>query len=177
MHLGKRLAVIVLTCGLSAVLVGCGFHLKGNNPSSAPVTYSVMSLSLPPNTEELQEKLAVYLGAAGVQLSNAPNAYVLRVLDYTPRRLELNGKLVETLLRLNVTFRIEDARGNPVTEPRTIVATRTYQYDIETVNTDDQEQVFLKQVLIDDVAQQIARQISSNRLPLANPETPTQPAQ
>lgn len=177
MHLGKRLAVIVLTCGLSAGLFGCGFHLKGNNPSSVPVTYSVMSLSLPPNTEELQEKLAVYLGAAGVQLSNAPNAYVLRVLDYTPRRLELNGKLVETLLRLNVTFRIEDARGNPVTEPRTIVATRTYQYDIETVNTDDQGQVFLKQVLIDDVAQQIARQISSNRLPLAKPETPTQPAQ
>jgi LPS-assembly lipoprotein len=102
MHLGKHLAAIVLTCGLSAGLVGCGFHLKGTNPSSAPVAYSVMSLSLPPNTEELQEKLAVYLGAAGVQLSNAPNAYVLRVLDYTPRRLELNGKLVETLLRLNV---------------------------------------------------------------------------
>ncbi|MEK5746020.1 hypothetical protein VXE41_24465, partial [Acinetobacter variabilis] len=76
--------------------------------SSVPVAYSVMSLALPANTEELQEKLAIYLGAAGVQLSNSPNAYVLRVLDYTPRRLELNGKLVETLLRLNVTFRIED---------------------------------------------------------------------
>jgi len=136
-----------------------------------------MSLSLPPNTEELQEKLAVYLGAAGVQLSNAPNAYVLRVLDYTPRRLELNGKLVETLLRLNVTFRIEDAQGNPITEPRTVVATRTYQYDIETVNTDDQEQKYLNQVIIDDVAQQIARQISSNRLPLAKQNTSAQPAQ
>ncbi|MGO1157312.1 hypothetical protein [Acinetobacter sp.] len=177
MHLGKHLAAIVLTCGLSAGLVGCGFHLKGTNPSSAPVAYSVMSLSLPPNTEELQEKLAVYLGAAGVQLSNAPNAYVLRVLDYTPRRLELNGKLVETLLRLNVTFRIEDAQGNPITEPRTVVATRTYQYDIETVNTDDQEQKYLNQVIIDDVAQQIARQISSNRLPLAKQNTSVQPAQ
>ena len=31
MHLGKRLAAIVLTCGLSAGLVGCGFHLKGTN--------------------------------------------------------------------------------------------------------------------------------------------------
>ena len=167
MHLGKRLAEIVLTCGLSAGLVGCGFHLKGTNPSSAPVAYSVMSLSLPPNTEELQEKLAVYLGAAGVQLSNAPNAYVLRVLDYTPRRLELNGKLVETLLRLNVTFRIEDAQGNPITEPRTVVATRTYQYNVETVNTDDQEKYYLNQVIVDDVAQQIVRQISSNRLPPA----------
>ncbi len=44
MHLGKHLAAIVLTCGLSAGLVGCGFHLKGTNPSSAPVAYSVMSL-------------------------------------------------------------------------------------------------------------------------------------
>lgn len=176
MHLGKRLAAIVLTCGLSAGLVGCGFHLKGTNPSSVPVTYSVMSLALPANTEDLQEKLAIYLGAAGVQLTNSSNGYVLRVLDYTPRRMELNGKLVETLLRLSVTFRIEDAQGNPVTEPRTVIATRTYQYDIETVNTDDQEQVFLKQVLVDDVAQQIARQISSNRLPLAKPDASAQPA-
>ncbi len=171
MHLGKRLAAIVLTCGLSAGLVGCGFHLKGTNPSSAPVAYSVMNLALPANTDDLQEKLAIYLGATGVQLSNSPNAYVLRVLDYTPRRLELNGKLVETLLRLSVTFRIEDAQGHPITEPRTVIATRSYQYDIETVNTDDQEQVFLKQVLIDDIAQQIARQISSNRLPLANTDS------
>jgi len=57
------------------------------------------------------------------------------------------------------------------------VATRTYQYDIETVNTDDQEQKYLNQVIIDDVAQQIARQISSNRLPLAKQNTSAQPAQ
>jgi len=166
MRLGNRLAAIVLTCGLGAGLVGCGFHLKGINPSMTPIAYQKINLVMPANTEALQEKLAVYLGAAGVQLSNQPDAYTLRILDYTPRRLELNGKLVETLLRLNVTFRIEDAQGNPITEPRTLLATRTYQYDIETVNTDDQEQKYLNEVLIDDIAQQIARQLSSNRLPL-----------
>ena len=166
MRLGNRLAVIVLTCGLSAGLVGCGFHLKGMNPSVAPIAYQKLNLIMPANTEELEEKLVMYLGAAGVQLSNQPDAYTLRILDYTPRRLELNGKLVETLLRLNVTFRIEDAQGKPLTEPRTLLATRSYQYDIETVNTDDQEQKYLNQVIIDDIAQQIARQISSNRLPL-----------
>lgn len=168
MHLGKRLAAIVLTCGLSAGLVGCGFHLKGTNPTVAPVAYSKMRLALPAQAEELQEKLSIYLGAAGVQLSNSNDAYLLRVLNYSPRRLELNGKLVETMLRLNVTFRIEDAQGNPVTEPRTVVATRSYQYDVATVNTDDQEQKFLRDVMIDDVAQQIVRQISSNRLPAAS---------
>lgn len=168
MHLGKRLAAIVLTCGLSAGLVGCGFQLKGTNPTVAPVAYSKMRLALPAQAEELQEKLSIYLGAAGVQLSNSNDAYLLRVLNYSPRRLELNGKLVETMLRLNVTFRIEDAQGNPVTEPRTVVATRSYQYDVATVNTDDQEQKFLRDVMIDDVAQQIVRQISSNRLPAAS---------
>lgn len=167
MHLVQRAAAIVLTLGLGAGLTGCGFHLKGTSPNVAPVAYANMSLALPQNTEELEEKLNIYLGAAGVRISNNPNNYVLRVLDYSPRRLELNGKLVETLLRLNVTFRIEDAQGNPVTEPRTVMASRSYQYDVATVNTDDQEQKFLNQVIIDDVAQQIARQISSNRLPLA----------
>lgn len=175
MHLVQRVAAVVLTLGLSASLVGCGFHLKGMNPTTAPAAYSKMSLALPNNTEELHEKLAIYLGATGVQLSNNPDAYVLRVLEYTPQRHELNGKLVETLLRLTVTFRIEDAQGKPVTEPRTVMATRSYQYDVATVNTDDQEQKFLNQVIIDDVAQQIARQISSNRLPLATQRT-AQPA-
>lgn len=165
MHLVQRVAAIVLTLGLSASLVGCGFHLKGMNPTTAPVAYSKMRLVLPNNTEELQEKLAVYLGATGIQLSENPDAYVLRVLDYTPQRHELNGKLVETLLRLTVTFRIEDAQGQPVTESRTITASRSYQYNVETVNTDDQEQKYLNQVIIDDLAQQIVRQIASNRLP------------
>lgn len=165
MHLVQRVAAIVLTLGLSASLVGCGFHLKGTNLTTAPVAYSKMRLVLPNNTEELQEKLAVYLGATGIQLSENPDAYVLRVLDYTPQRHELNGKLVETLLRMTVTFRIEDAQGQPVTEPRTITASRSYQYNVETVNTDDQEQKYLNQVIIDDLAQQIVRQIASNRLP------------
>lgn len=165
MHLVQRVAAIVLTLGLSASLVGCGFHLKGMNPSTSPVVYSKMRLVLPNNTEDLEEKLAVYLGATGVQLSNSSDAYVLRILDYKPQRHELNGKLVETLLRLTVTFRIEDGQGNPITEPRSITASRSYQYNVETVNTDDQEKVYLNDVIIDDMAQQIVRQISSNRLP------------
>ena len=44
------------------------------------------------------------------------------------------------------------------------MATRSYQYNDETVNTENQEQTYLTEVLIDDVAQQIVRQISSNRL-------------
>ena len=56
MYLGQRVAAIVLTLGLSAGLVGCGFHLKGTNPSSVPVAYSKMNIVLPANTDTLEEK-------------------------------------------------------------------------------------------------------------------------
>ncbi|WP_173912408.1 LPS assembly lipoprotein LptE [Acinetobacter sp. Marseille-Q1618] len=167
MHLVQRVAAVVLTLGLSAGLVGCDFHLKGTNPKATPLVYTKLNLQLPKNTQELESKLSVYLAASGAQLSNANDAYVLRILDYKPIRHELNGQLIEVLLRLTVTFQIEDQQGNPVTEARTLTASRSYQYDVATVNTDDQQEKYLKQVIVDDIAQQISRQISANRLPKA----------
>ncbi|ENX44647.1 MULTISPECIES: LPS assembly lipoprotein LptE [unclassified Acinetobacter] len=169
MHLAQRAAAIVLTLGLSAGLVGCGFHLKGSNPTAAPLVYNKLTLAMPANTSELENKLSVYLSATGVQLSNANDAYVLRILDYTPRRQLLNGKLTEVLLRLTVTFQIEDRQGKKITEPRTLTASRTYQYDVATVNTDNQQEAYLNRIVIDDVAQQVTRQIAANRLPKAQP--------
>ena len=178
MHLAQRMAAVVLTLGLSAGLVGCGFHLKGTNPQTTPLVYPKLQLIFPENTEALESKLSVYLTADGMQISNANDAYVLRILNYTPYRHELNGTLVETLLRLSVTFQIEDRQGNPVTEPRTVTASRSYQYNVNTVNTDDQQNRYLSQILVDDIAQQISRQISANRLPKARVSAtlPTQPA-
>ena len=171
MHLAQRLAAVVLTLGLGASLVGCGFHLKGTNPQATPLVYTKLQLVLPENTDDLEKKLSVYLAATGVQLSNANDAYVLRVLDYKPIRHELNGKLIEVILRLSVTFQIEDKQGQAITEPRTLTASRSYQYDVATVNTDDQQEKYLKQIIIDDISQQISRQISANRLPKARVNT------
>ena len=52
----------------------------------------------------------------------------------------------------------------------------TLNVHLEGMDQDEAQKLVVRQVLVDDVAQQIARQISSNRLPLAKPETPTQPA-
>ena len=167
MHIAQRFAAIVLTLGLSAGLASCGFQLKGSNPTATPLVYNKLNLVLPDNTDELENRLSIYLSATGVQLSNANDAYVLRILDYTPRRQLLNGKLTEVLLRLTVTFQIKDRQGNKITEPRTLTASRSYQYDVATVNTDNQQEAYLNKIVIDDVAQQITRQIAANRLPKA----------
>ena len=171
MYLGQRIAAIVLTLGLSTSLIGCGFHLRGMNPIDAPV-YSKLKISVPPASDTLEEKLSIYLSSAGVNLSNDPNAKTLNILEYTPSSLDLNGKLRENILRLSVTFRIDDADGNPITEPRTVMATRSFQYDSATVNTENQERNHIYQILIDDVSQQIVRQISSNRLQTVQTVTP-----
>lgn len=179
MHLAPRLASIVLTLGLSASLVGCGFHLKGLSPTSIPVAYPHMKLNLPseamhvvdsnsniiPQNNTLQTKLRTYLSGYGIQFDNAKDAYTLHVIDYSYKRQKLSGRIAEVILHLNVTFQIEDAQGNPVTAPRTIYGVKSYQYNSASVNVDDNEQDYVISNLIDDVAQQMARQISTNRLP------------
>ncbi|MDL4523938.1 LPS assembly lipoprotein LptE [Pseudomonas aeruginosa] len=167
MHLAQRLAAVVLTLGLSE-LSRVWFPFKGTNPTATPLVYKKLSLE-PSKTDDLETQLKVYLTANGVQLSNDNDAYVLRVLEYTPRRQLLNGKLTEVLLRLTVTFQIEDRQGNKITEPRTLTAARSYQYDLATVNTENQQESYLQRIVIDDLAQQITRQISANRLPKAQP--------
>ena len=177
MHLVQRVSAVILTLGLSASLVGCGFHLKGKSIDSIPVQYSRMSITVPSNAENLEQKLALYLSSAGVQLSDAKDAYNLRVIEYKPNLLQLAGTLRQNVLRVTVTFRIEDAAGKPLTDDRTILATRSYQYDAATVNTDNLEEKHIKELLIDDIAQQIARQISSNRLEtISQPNTSTTPS-
>ena len=165
MHVASRLAAVLLTLGLTTTMVGCGFHLKGTQVSNQPILYPKLNLALPQGTSELQKKLSVYLHADGIQLSQAKDANTLRVLEYNPRRTVLNGKLTEVLLRLTVTFQIEDHEGNPITQPRTLSTSRSFQYDSATVNTGNQEESYLNNIMINDIAQQIAQQVSSNRLP------------
>ncbi|MFT4020306.1 MAG: hypothetical protein QM666_02185 [Acinetobacter sp.] len=176
----SRIATILLTLGLSAGMTGCGFHLKGLNSGSAPIVYQHMKLSLPSNAAQLKDsnnitvsqsntlesKLKIYLSGYGVKFDNAADAYTLHVLDYNYRRQKLSGRVAEVILHLNVTFQIEDSRGVAITEPRTINGVKNYQYNVATVNVDDNEEDYLIGILIDDVAQQMARQISTNRLPL-----------
>ncbi|PVZ86109.1 hypothetical protein C9426_17215 [Serratia sp. S1B] len=178
MHLVPRLASVVLTLGLSAGLVGCGFHLKGLSQTSIPVAYPHMKYNNnnPSQGNTLQTKLKIYLSGYGIQFDDAKEAYSLHILEYNYHRQRLNGRVAEVILHLNVTFQIEDAQGRPVTTPRSINGVKSYQYNVATVNVDDNEQDAVISLLIDDVAQQMARQIVTNRLPHLQPapaSTPT----
>lgn len=165
MHLTHRFAAVVLTLGLSESLVGCGFNLVGKSPYATPVAYNNMALSLPTKAEALKEKLIVYLTGNGIHVTTNTHQYTLRVLDYNYRRQKLSGRVAEVILQLNATFQIEEKNGKVITQPRTISSVKSYQYNVATVNVDDNEESYLGNILVDDIAQQMARQIATNRLP------------
>ena len=167
MHLGKRLAAIILTCGLTASFVGCGFHLRGTQSAPIAKNYQTIQLALPEQAESLKKPLTVYLSNLGAKVDQADPTIILRLQDYQQKRQLFSGKLTEVQLRISATFVIEDAQGEQITEPRTVISQRNYQYDIATVNTERQEESYLLRIMQDDIAQQITRQLHANRLPRA----------
>ncbi len=167
MHLIRRFAIIVLTLGLSASFVGCGFQLRGAQTKALPTQYQSIQLLLPNNAQALEKPLTIYLNNLGAQI-NQPQAQTrLNILNYELKRRQFRGKLTEVQLHMSATFQVETMQGEPLTAPRTVISHRSYQYDLATVNTERQEEQFFINVMNDDLAQQIIRQLHTNRLPTA----------
>lgn len=158
---------LCLSIMIALSTTACGFHLKGTPTTTQNIqnlSYPNLTVEIPKEYQILKNPLEAYLSASGIQLNTA-DGKVLKIVDYQFRRQQLNGKLTEILLSLSVTFRIEDAQGKALTQERTVRSYRNYQYDVETVNTENQQEQFLSKIMIDDIAQQISLQISHNRLP------------
>jgi LPS-assembly lipoprotein len=155
--------VPLLCIGLSG-LTACGFHLRGTQSAAISADYQHLQLVMPDIADPLREPLSVYLQSLGANLDNNKQSPILRITEYDAKRQLLSGRLTEVQLILKVTFHIEDSAGQPITAERTIFARRNYQYDIATVNTDNQEEVQLIANMNQDAAQQIARQLHAGRL-------------
>jgi LPS-assembly lipoprotein len=155
---------IPMICLSMAGLAGCGFHLRGTQTAAIPAEYQQLTLNLPKEAKLLDEPLRVYLQSLGVTVNQNKQAPVLKITDYSSVRQLLSGRLTEVQLRLQVTFHIEDSLGNPLTTENTIYARRNYQYAIDTVNTENQEEAHLIEQMNLDAAQQIARQLHAGRL-------------
>lgn len=147
------------------LLQGCGFVLR--QASTVPMGYQVLQLELPASDEgeQLRQQLINQLLPLGVHFDTQQGPR-LRIVSLQPTRHLLNGKLTEVQLGLTVRFGLEDSlTGLPLTEVRQVVANRSYQYELATVNTENQQEGLLKQELYREVASLIARQLSTGRIP------------
>ncbi len=150
-----------LVFALALLLGACGFHLRGN--ADIPEIYKHLQVQSPQNTP-LDKWLRAELTGLRVQLDE-PNSTILHVLNIRPTRQELTGSLTEIQVGVEVDFRLENAKGEPLTAVRTISSRRSFQYNQNTVGIQSQQEELLQADLYQSAAQQIVRQIATGRLP------------
>jgi LPS-assembly lipoprotein len=146
-------------------LTACGFQLRAPVQASS-LAGQPMQLGLAqgnPLTQPLTQPLTRELLGVGVQLAESANL-TLKVSDVVLNRQVLNGKLTEVQLSLSAKFQLTDSKtGEPLSTLRNVLARRSYQYDIATVNTDNQQEGLLEAELYQEVAGRLARQLGTIR--------------
>ena len=146
-------------------LTACGFQLRTPVQASS-LAGQPMQLGLA-ESSALHQPLTRELLGLGVQLADNANL-TLKISNVVLNRQILNGKLTEVQLSLTAKFQLVDSQtGEPLSTLRSVLARRSYRYDIATVNTERQEEQFFIKVMNEDIAQQIIRQLHTNRLPTA----------
>ncbi len=167
----KKIGLMIATpllCFSLGALSGCDFHLRGTKTPAIPVAYKAIQLDLPAQAKILYEPLSVYLQSLGASVDQDKNAPIIKVTDYKQTRQLLSGRLTEVQLSLAITYHIQNSLGESVSTDYSVYSRRNYQYDIATVNTENQEESYLIEQMNLDAAMQIARQLHAGRMQYAN---------
>lgn len=151
----------------SLLLVGCGFHLRGQ------ATYAFQSIYVnapahPQLATELRRSLTG-AGSASVVAAPAGAQVIVDVTEVADDKQVLSispgGRVQEYALAKAVRFRVRDPDGREWLKPDEIVVRRTYTYDdSERLAREIQEQRLLREMQSNAV-QQIVRRLQSARPP------------
>jgi LPS-assembly lipoprotein len=157
-------------CGivlLSAVLAGCGFHLRGE----AHYEFNTLFLNSPaaqPLTADLRRSLEG-IGTAQLVTSADKAQVILDIASVENNKqilsLSSGGKVSEFLLSKRVLFRVHDAAGNDWLPTSELVVRRTYSYSDSAALAKEAQEQRLWREMQDDAVQQIVRRLQSARKP------------
>jgi LPS-assembly lipoprotein len=163
----RFLSVLILT----AVLAGCGFHLRGSGSSQMP--YKTMYIALP-ETADVRIWMQRYISAGGstriVDSATEAEAVFQQLQDsrgQTILSVNAQGRARELRLTLTYRFRIVDAKGRELVGPNEVSLSRDITYDDSNVLAKDLEQSLLWRDMNNDLVNQIVR-----RLTIIKPKNP-----
>jgi len=163
----RFLSVLILT----AVLAGCGFHLRGSGSSQMP--YKTMYIALP-ETADVRIWMQRYINAGGstriVDSAAEAEAVFQQLQDsrgQTILSVNAQGRARELRLTLTYRFRIVDAKGRELVGPNEVSLSRDVTYDDSNVLAKDLEQSLLWRDMNNDLVNQIVR-----RLTIIKPKNP-----
>jgi LPS-assembly lipoprotein len=166
--------LLLIACHL--LLASCGFHLRGTGNVDIPSALSVLRVKVEGNQLEKNPLLVAMKEAlrsqTKIQIQESDDVPQLilygeqsesRVLSVT-----LTGKVDEYLLKYEVSFRLTDKDGRPLSSPQTVKVRRDYQFDRLNVLAKEREEQELRRGMQRDAVQQILRRLS--RITLVNPD-------
>lgn len=155
----------LITVALSALLVGCGFHLRGaiKLPTALEKTY-IPAAGVP---ADLLDQLRLALSGNGAVVVDTPlaGASVLKILKVTSGRRVLSvdraGKVQEYELRYSVRFSLTGDHGVELVAPQTVQVARDYLFNETEVLAKSEEEAELYRDMRRDVVDTIIRRLQS----------------
>jgi LPS-assembly lipoprotein len=151
---------------LALLLVGCGFHLRGQ----AALPFETLYLQIQNERSPFAQELRNGLKNAGVRLAatSAEAQVVLEIASEYPEKkiltLGAGGRVLEYQLSYRVSLRMYDPQQNDWLPAQEMLLRRDFTWDDTQVLAKQQEELMLNENMRSDMVQQIVR-----RLPFAKP--------
>lgn len=154
----------LLSCivGLSLLLAGCGFQLRGTGVDNVDLDQLHITSVRPDST--IYRETRQNLEADGVRITpSAP--YHLQLLNENTDRVAVSytgrATAAEIELRSELTFIITDAQGRPLVGPETLRTQRVYVNDRDNLVGTGEEEELLQREMQRDLARQLLFRLSS----------------
>lgn len=169
--MSKRLLTLIVCFFLSAILAGCGFHLRGQGKAGLSPELSVLRVRMIGENvsgNELRREVERALNVqADVRIApEAENGIPVltlydeqsnsRVLSYDADR-----NVSEFLTRYRVDFDVRDAAGKKMVERQTIILQRDFTFDKTQVLAMERQERELREQMRQEAVQQVIRRLAS----------------
>jgi LPS-assembly lipoprotein len=155
---------------LLALLVACGFHLRG----TAELPFS--SVYVPGATGGIALDLArsIRAGTNAKVVNDAKDADAVLQFTQETREKEIlsltgAGRVREFRLRYKVGFRLHDGKGNDYVPQNTVEITRDVSFNDADILAKETEEQLLYRDMQGDMVQQIMRRLSAAQKPAQKP--------
>ncbi|MDY6840975.1 MAG: LPS assembly lipoprotein LptE [Pseudomonadota bacterium] len=155
----KSAGHLISAAALAALLVGCGFQLRGVPPVSAALEPLAVDCSSPvPDT--LCRALREQLSLGNVSLAPVADAdYILRLKNFKQDRrataITAQAAAAEYTLRHSVDLELISADRVPLIATTRLTTSESYRYDETNVLARQREEETLRQQMDDRLAQQV----------------------
>jgi LPS-assembly lipoprotein len=158
-NITRSALLIVLAVSISA----CGFHLRGNIPLDESIKN--MYVSAPEGSFKDQLERILTRSGATISADQAGADVVLVVTDAVTSRavgtLDERGKADSYNLSFSVVYSLQDREGVNIRPLASLVESRRYNFDPETIVETEAEEAELQDSMEQDISLRVVRKLST----------------